>query len=84
MQALAQLTIQDLHTKLAARSAEAEKGEQRVQTARILAAAEVGGLQDRIEQLTHQLQLQDQRHVKVTTTITETIKIVIVIIAIII
>ena len=65
MQALAQSTIQDLHNKLAARSAEVEEGERRVQAARSLAAAEVAGLQDRIEQLTHQLQLQDQRHVKV-------------------
>lgn len=68
MQALAQSTIQDLHSKLAARTAEVEEGERRVQAARSLAAAEVAGLQDRIEQLTHQLQLQDQRHVKVRLT----------------
>lgn len=66
MQALAQSTIQDLHNKLAARSAEVGGGEQRLQAARSLAAAEVCGLQDQIEQLTHQLQLQDQRHVKVS------------------
>ena len=65
VQALAQSTIQDLHNKLAARSAEVEDGERRLQAARSLAAAEVGALQDQIEQLTQQLQLQDQRHVKV-------------------
>ena len=66
VQALAQSTIQDLHNKLAARSAEVEDGERRLQAARSLAAAEVGGLQDQIELLTQQLQLQDQRHVKVS------------------
>lgn len=66
VQALAQSTIQDLHTKLAARSAEVEDGERRLQAARSRAAAEVGSLQDQIEQLTHQLQLQDHRHVKVS------------------
>ena len=64
MQALAQSTIQDLHNKLAARSAEVEEGNRRLQAARSLAAAEVDGLQTQIEQLTHQLQLQDQRHIQ--------------------
>lgn len=66
VQALAQSTIQDLHHKLAARSAEVEDGERRLQAAQRQAAAEVGGLQDQIEQLNHHLQLQDQRHVKVS------------------
>lgn len=64
VQTLAQSTIQDLHSQLAARSAEVEEGRQRLQAARNKAAAEVGGLQDQIEQLTHQLQLQDQQRVK--------------------
>lgn len=64
VQALAQSTIQDLHSKLAARSAEIEGGGQRLEAAHRQAAAEVGGLQDQLEQLTHQLQLQDQRHIK--------------------
>ena len=67
MQALAQSTIQDLHSKLAARSVEVEEGGQRLEAAQRQAAAEVGSLQDQIEQLTHQLQLQDQRHIKAST-----------------
>ena len=65
VQALAQSTIQDLHNKLAARTGEVEECQRRLQAARSTAAGEVAGLQDQIEQLSHQLQLQDQRHVKV-------------------
>ncbi len=68
MQALAQSTIQDLHNKLAARTGEAEECQRRLQAARSMAAGEVAGLQDQIQQLSHQLQLQDQRHVKVCLT----------------
>ncbi|KAA6420754.1 MAG: hypothetical protein FRX49_09331 [Trebouxia sp. A1-2] len=64
VQALAQSTIQDLHNKLAAKTGEVEECHRRLQAARSMAAGEVTGLQDRIEQLSHQLQLQDQRHVK--------------------
>lgn len=65
VQALAQSTIQDLHSKLAAKSAEVEDGKRRLQASRSLAAEEAAHLQDQVEQLSHQLQLQDQRHVKV-------------------
>ena len=65
VQALAQSTIQDLHNKLAAKTGEVEECQRRLQAARSMAAGEVAGLQDQIEQLSHQLQLQDQRHVKV-------------------
>ena len=65
MQALAQSTIQDLHNQLAAKSAEVEDGKRQVAAVRSRTAAEVAALQDQLEQLTHQLQLQDERHVKV-------------------
>lgn len=65
VQALAQSTIQDLHSKLAAKSAEVEDGRRRLQASRSQAAEEAAHLQDQVEQLSHQLQLQDQRHVKV-------------------
>lgn len=65
VQALAQSTIQDLHNKLATKSGEVEECHRRLQATRSMAAGEVAGLQDQIEQLSHQLQLQDQRHVKV-------------------
>ena len=68
MQALAQSTIQDLHNKLAAKTGEVEECQRRLQAARSMAAGEVAGLQDQIEELSHQLQLQDQRHVKVCLT----------------
>ncbi len=66
VQALAQSTIQDLHNKLAAKSAEVEDGKRRLQATRNMAANEVDDLQEQIEQLSQQLQLQDQRHVKVS------------------
>ena len=66
MQALAQTTIQDLHNKLAAKSAEVEDGQRRLQATRKLAGVEVASLQDQLEQVTHQLQVQDHRHVKVS------------------
>ncbi|DBB03226.1 TPA: hypothetical protein ACH3X1_013287 [Trebouxia sp. C0004] len=64
VQALAQSTIQELHNKLAAKTGEVEGCQRRLQAARSMAAGEVASLQDQIEQLSHQLQLQDQRHVK--------------------
>ena len=68
VQALAQSTIQDLHDKLAAKSAEVEDGQRRLQATRKLAGVEVASLQDQLEQVTHQLQVQDHRHVKVSPT----------------
>ncbi|DBA77875.1 TPA: hypothetical protein ACH3X1_009227 [Trebouxia sp. C0004] len=64
VQALAQSTIQDLHNKLAAKTGEVEGCQRQLQAAPSMAAVEVASLQDQIEQLSHQLQLQDQRHVK--------------------
>ena len=68
VQALAQATIQDLHNQLAAKSGEVEDGKRQVQSVRARSASEVEALQDQLEQLTQQLQLQDERHVQVTMT----------------
>ena len=74
MQALAQSTIQDLHNQLAAKSAEGEDGKRQIAAMRSRTAAEVAALQDQLEQLTHQMQFQDERHVKVGVVVVYALK----------
>ena len=66
VQALAQATIQELHDKLAARSALLEDAQRNLQAARGSAAAEVGHLQRQVQHLTQLAQQQDQQHLKVS------------------
>lgn len=66
VQALAQATIQELHDKLAARSAQLEEVQGNLASARGTAASEVASLQRQLHQLTQLAQQQEQQHLQVS------------------
>lgn len=66
MQALAQATIQELHDKLATRSAQVEEVQRTLQAARSSAADEMASLQRQVQHLTQLAQQQDEQQLKVS------------------
>lgn len=67
VQALAQATIQEVHDKLAARTAQVEDVQRSLQYARQSAAGEVASLQRQVQQLTQLARQQDQQQLKVSS-----------------